>query len=201
MLRVRSPGSDGDVQSKRGLRLRTEVTRRVEPDRGKHDLSGHDHQSSCGSLAARADLLPALRATLLAEGARPLRFMATGGIAGLLQLLLLARLTHGSWPALEANALAFLLAAQVNFALSVTFTWGDRTSPQPLWRRWALFHASISGMAALNMAVFALAEHMVPALAASTLGIGVAAAGNFLTGDRLVFRSWQAAQEAIEDAA
>jgi putative flippase GtrA len=38
------------------------------------------------------------------------------------------------------------------------------------------------------MAVFAVARLMLPDLAASALGICVAAVGNFFLGDRLVFR-------------
>ena len=72
--------------------------------------------------------------------ARPLRFALTGGLAGLLQLGLLALLTRRGWPATPANAVAFLLAAQVNFAVSSLFTWRDRWRTAPLWRRWLAVH-------------------------------------------------------------
>lgn len=97
-------------------------------------------------------------------------------------------LTRQGWPELAANGAAFLLAAQINFALSVTFTWRDRLAGQGLWRRWLAFHGAIAGMAVVNMLVFAAARAALPALAASALGIGVAAVGNFVVGDRLVFR-------------
>lgn len=127
--------------------------------------------------------------TLCDVAARPLRFALTGCIAGGVQLALLALLTRGGWPELPANSVAFLLAAQVNFALSKTFTWRDRRDTRALGRRWLAFHGSIAGMAGINMAVFMLARAIAPTLLASATGIGVAALGNFFIGDRLVFRS------------
>jgi len=84
---------------------------------------------------------------------------------------------------------AFLAAAQLNFVLSSLFTWADRQTGQGIGRRWLIFHGSIAGMALANMAVFAVARLVVPDLAASATGIGVAAIGNFFIGDRLVFRA------------
>ncbi len=63
-------------------------------------------------------------------------------------------LTRYGWPTLPANAVAFLLAAQVNFALSSTFTWRDRSAGRGLRRRWLAFHVSIASMAVVNMLVF-----------------------------------------------
>jgi putative flippase GtrA len=118
--------------------------------------------------------------------------MGTGGVAGAFQLASLAVLTRHGWEATAANALAFLAAAQVNFALSLAFTWRDRhpegTRSGSVARRWLLFHGSIAAMALLNMLVFTLARAFVPALVASALGILAGAAGNYLAGDRIVFR-------------
>ena len=121
--------------------------------------------------------------------ARPLRFALTGGLAGLLQLGLLALLTGRGWPTAPANAVAFLLAAQVNFALSSLFTWRDRQRTAPLWRRWLAFHGAIVATALVNQSVFLVARTVLPALVASAAGIAVAAVGNYLLGDRLVFRT------------
>jgi putative flippase GtrA len=126
-------------------------------------------------------------ALLLAERARPLRFALTGGLAGLVQLGLLAAMTHHGWPSLPANLAAFLLAAQLNFAVSTLFTWRDRRDNRGIGRRWLAFHACISGMAVLNMLVFVLARAVAPVLLASAIGIAAAAVGNFLLVDRLVF--------------
>jgi putative flippase GtrA len=119
--------------------------------------------------------------------ARPLRFALTGGLAGLLQLGLLALLLGHGWPSAPANTVAFLLAAQVNFAVSSLFTWRDRRRTGPLWRRWLAFHGAIAAMALVNQGVFLATRTVLPALAASAAGIAVAAVGNYLLGDRLVF--------------
>ena len=98
---------------------------------------------------------------------------------------------HGAAPLL-ANAIAFLVAAQVNFLLSQAFTWADRPTDAALGesvgRRWARFHLAIAGTAVLNMLVFAVARLVAPSLVASAAGIGAAALANFLLADRVVFR-------------
>lgn len=133
-------------------------------------------------------LIRAARALLDAPAARPLRFAGTGVAAGGLQLLLLLLLTTHGWETLLANIVAFLVSAQLNFAVSNAVTWRDRRHSGSLLRRWALFHASIAVMAVLNMLVFAATRDLVPALAASALGIAAGAGGNYLAGDRLIFR-------------
>lgn len=120
--------------------------------------------------------------------ARPLRFAGTGVAAGGLQLTLLAILTARGWDALPANVIAFLTAAQFNFLLSNVVTWHDRHLTGSIRRRWLLFHASIAVMALVNMLVFVALRGLVPALAASALGIAAGAYGNYLAGDRLIFR-------------
>lgn len=129
-----------------------------------------------------------LRAVLLSSAARPLRFAGTGVVAGLVQLCVLASLTRHGWGSLPANLAAFMLAAQVNFALSCIITWHDRDLSHSWRRRWLMYHASIAAMALLNLAVFLVARPFIPALSASALGIVAGALGNYLSGDRLVFR-------------
>ena len=129
---------------------------------------------------------------LLARRARPLRFAIVGGATGAVQLGALAMLVRAGLQPLLANAVAFALSAQMNFVLSQTFTWRDRNSGEAERRgiagRWAAFHACISGGAVANLAVFALAIHVAPHLAAAILGIVAGASLNFLTNDRLTFR-------------
>ncbi len=132
---------------------------------------------------------------------RPLRFAGTGMAAGTFQLALLFAFVHIGWHALAANVAAFLLAAQVNFALSSALTWRDRQPSRALWRRWLLFHGSIATMALVNMLVFLLARAVVPTLVASMLGIAAGAAGNYFAGDRLVFRQTASAPVMIERSA
>jgi putative flippase GtrA len=125
---------------------------------------------------------------LCSQRARPARFVITGGLAGLTQLVLLKILIDHGWNGFVANAVAFVLAAQLNFLLSSLFTWRDRFQGRSLGRRWLVFHASIATMAVVNMAIFAVARLALPDLVASAVGICVAAVGNFFLGDRLVFR-------------
>jgi putative flippase GtrA len=150
-----------------------------------------------GTTTTRTKLLHPLHTRigilLFAQAARPLRFAITGGFAGLLQLGLLAALARHGWEPWVANLTAFLLAAQVNFALSTVFTWRDRATTDGLYRRWLVFHGTISSMAVLNIGVYAIARTALPYLPSAAAGIAVAALGNFLLGDRLVFRARRAA--------
>ncbi len=123
---------------------------------------------------------------------RLLRFGVVGCTSALVQLGLLALLLDAGWKGLPADILAFLVAAQVNFWFNDRFTWGDRRScaaSAHIYTRWARFHFSISGAALLNLGIFAAVRLAMPELPAAALGIAVAAAVNFLMGDRVVFRA------------
>ena len=119
--------------------------------------------------------------------ARLVRFALVGGICALVQLALLALLLVSGIQSFVANCAAYLLSAQLNFALSVLVIWGDRRAGG-LRRRWLTFHGSIAATALLNQVVFLVALRELSDLVASALGIGVAAAVNFLVQDRFVFR-------------
>ncbi len=121
-----------------------------------------------------------------------MRFLATGGVCAVVQLALLAVLLPYAH-AIGANVIAFLLSAQLNFAISQTFTWRDRdtggSGRGTLARRWLTFHATIATTFVLNMTVFALAQLVIPHLPAAALGILAASAINFLINDRWTFRA------------
>jgi putative flippase GtrA len=98
---------------------------------------------------------------------------------------------------MPANAVALLLSTQVNFVLSYLFTWRDRrphagTAPVVLLR-WVAYQGSVAGTALLNMLVFVAARAVLPPLVASAAGLAAAASGNFVIGDRFVFRRHQCA--------
>ena len=137
-----------------------------------------------------------LAALLLSQRARPLRFVFTGGLCGLIQLLLFLLLARADWQPLLANSAAFLFSAQVNFLLSISFTWADRvqTERKSLPARWLAFHGSILGTALLNQLVFFLAHLLIPGQFAAIAGIAVAALANFILLDRRVFRYRQKAR-------
>ena len=128
-------------------------------------------------------------AAAISPRARLTRFAITGVLAGGLQLVLLKVMLDAHLPALPANLAAFLLAAQFNFLMSTLYTWRDRGRGQSLRRRWMAFHGSIAGMAVLNLLVFGATRQALPDLAASAAGIAAGACGNFLLGDRLIFRT------------
>jgi len=134
----------------------------------------------------------AIESSLLPEHwARPVRFAVVGGISGLAQLATLALLINSSVDPLVANAFGFAISAELNFLLSQTFTWRDRTrhdARDTMAARWLTFHMCIAGTAALNMAVFAVMRNEVPDLLAATIGILAAAVLNFLANDRVTFR-------------
>jgi putative flippase GtrA len=131
------------------------------------------------------------RILLFSQRTRPIRFIITGGISACVQLGFLYVLTRYALNPNLANALAFLLSAQVNFLLSSLFTWGDRrpSKKRTLLQRWVTFHGSIVGTAVLNALVFAVAHQFLPTLIASASGILVAAFVNFFMMNKLIFRS------------
>jgi putative flippase GtrA len=132
---------------------------------------------------------------LFSSRARPIRFIITGGTSACVQLGFLHILTHYDINLDLANALAFLLSAQVNFLLSSLFTWRDRqlvgSVKRALLQRWITFHGSIVGTAALNMLVFAVAHQFLLTLIASASGILVASFVNFFMMNKLIFRAKQ----------
>jgi putative flippase GtrA len=138
---------------------------------------------------AQPNPLRRLTAALFSTRARPARFALTGATAALVQLVLLHFFTVRGVSQLVANAVAFMLATQVNFGLSQLFTWRDRWAGLAgVAQRWLTYHGSVAGTAVLNMLVFAAASTVMPSLAAAGLGIAMASAINFISGERLIFR-------------
>jgi putative flippase GtrA len=120
---------------------------------------------------------------------RPAQFATIGGVCAVVQLLLLAVLQErtglGSW----SNAIAFLVAAQLNFVLNYLVTWGDRRR-RGAWvfgRQLAGFNLLV-GRTALNQGVYLVAEMFVPYLVAGAIGIGATTLAKYLIADRLIFR-------------
>src|SRR5262245_50112215 len=79
---------------------------------------------SDGSLCAGHHMQYWMRSRFLHR--RLVRFGATGALAAGMQLALLAVLTRLHVDPLPADIGAFIVAAQANFVLSLSFTWGDR---------------------------------------------------------------------------
>lgn len=142
-----------------------------------------------------------LKARLLDMGAiagyvyrtpRVVRFVSVGGLASLLQLLMLYVIQLTGVPKLLANFLAFEISTQFNFTLSYFITWHDRTPERPTVRYVIERLLGFNGMAVttliINMSVFALLLLYVHFMIAGAAAILVAATTNFIISSRLVFR-------------
>jgi putative flippase GtrA len=119
------------------------------------------------------------------------RAALTGGVCGALQLALLDLLIATHRDPAAANTLAFLASAQLNFAMSARFIWGDRRSETGGLRRlagqWVAFHGSVLAAAGVNFLAFQAARTIMAPLPAAALGIASTALLNFAVQDRLVF--------------
>lgn len=87
---------------------------------------------------------------------RLLRFAAVGFTCFLLQFYILKLLQHVGVAALLANAIGFVVSAQVNFLLSSNVTWSDASRPTGMgWvYRWFSFMGVVTGALVVNSTVF-----------------------------------------------
>lgn len=128
-------------------------------------------------------------AAVIAATPRLVRFVFVGCAIACIQLAILSILTFWIDEHI-ANIIAIMVAVQGSFILGSLVTWGDRlASGGTTFVRWLAFHGSVAGTVSLNMATFALTNIWLTTLPAAAAGIGAAAAFNYLSGDRLVFRS------------
>ncbi|MCD0447543.1 GtrA family protein [Glycomyces sp. A-F 0318] len=125
----------------------------------------------------------------------PLRlalFAAVGTTCFAVQAGILLALREAGAPDALANAVGFLVSAQVNFLLSTRFTWSDRrlppSSPRPAAARWAAFQTTVALSLACNTGVFALASRFTGPVVAAAAGVGFGALLTFLASNHLIFR-------------
>jgi putative flippase GtrA len=142
------------------------------------------------SYSSRIARLQTTQRWIFSTAARPLRFIAVGIIATLIQLALLKLLTDIGWHALWANLTGFVISAQFNFALQSTFTWYDS---QPInqihiLQRWVRYMGSIAGTAILNQLMFIALWHILPTLDASALASLLGGMINYFLGNVFIFR-------------
>jgi putative flippase GtrA len=123
---------------------------------------------------------------------RVLRFGAVGITCYLIQLGLVHAL-HGAISLYLADVLAFLVSAQVNFALSQLFTWGDRQEAESLPVRLLKFNVNaLISVTVVNASVFWLLVHTGLAFwAAMLLANAVTACWTFMTNHFFVFKAEQ----------
>ncbi|SDE45578.1 Putative flippase GtrA (transmembrane translocase of bactoprenol-linked glucose) [Glycomyces harbinensis] len=124
------------------------------------------------------------------------RFSTVGMTCFAIQAGLLLALRETGVPDTLANAIGFLVSAQVNFLLSTRFTWSDRRLPRPAPRRaavrWLSFQTTVALSLACNTGVFALASQFTGPVAAAAAGVGLGALLTFLASNHLIFRGRRA---------
>lgn len=128
--------------------------------------------------------------TLLRRGRRQLLFLCVGATCFLVQYTALTAMAAAGTYRPAANALGFVIAAQLNFALSARFTWRDRplTAARTRWARWASYNGIALISLAVNTAVFTAAFHRLGNLPAAALGVLAGMCVTYLVCDLLIFR-------------
>jgi putative flippase GtrA len=123
---------------------------------------------------------------------RALRFMSVGTICTLLQIGLLHLFGYVLLAAL-ANALAFIVSAQLNFALSYRVTWhdADRKTGLALGLAWLQYNALIVVTAGVNTVAFVMFRDILSgpdAVAVLFAGV-ISTTVTFIVNHRLIFRT------------
>ena len=128
--------------------------------------------------------------TLLRRRRRQLLFLGVGAACFLAQYAALTALTAAGTYRPVANALGFVISAQLNFALSARLTWRDRPSAaaRGLWARWASYNGIALISLAVNTAVFTIAYHRLGNLPAAALGVLAGMCVTYLVCDLIIFR-------------
>ena len=128
--------------------------------------------------------------TLLRRGRRQLLFLCVGAACFLVQYTALTAMAAAGTYRPVANALGFVISAQLNFALSARLTWRDRppTAARALWARWASYNGIALISLAVNTAVFTVAYHRLGNLPAAALGVVAGMCVTYLVCDLLIFR-------------
>jgi putative flippase GtrA len=133
---------------------------------------------------------------------RQLLFVGIGASCFLAQYGILTALSKAGVDRTLANALGFVLSAQLNFALSARLTWGDRpgTLARALWTRLASYNGTALIALGVNTLAFTLAYQRLGSLPAAGLGVVSGMCVTYLVCDRLIFRTRPAAAHASGSA-
>ena len=120
---------------------------------------------------------------------RILRFGTVGVTCYLVQLGLLDALRLVS-PLYAAEAAAFLISAQLNFALSVLLTWGDRRGAERLGWQWIKFNANaLVSVTLVNAGAFWVLVHTgFPLWLAMLFANAITACATFAVNHFIVFK-------------
>lgn len=117
-----------------------------------------------------------------------LRFGMVGALATLVHIVIGATLIHSGWPALWANAMAFLIAFVISFMGHFGFSFVEQASDLPTSLK--RFGAVALGGFIFNETLLALLLHMsnVPPTLALILTTGLTATGTFILSRNWAFR-------------
>ena len=122
---------------------------------------------------------------------RQLLFVAVGATCFLVQFAILSALSRAGVSRTLANALGFVVSAQLNFVLSARLTWRDRPAGAARTQAARLLSYNLTALLSLavNTAVFALGYHRLGNLTAAALGVLCGMSVTYLVCDLLIFRS------------
>ena len=145
------------------------------------------------SLRLPFDTIQSLWQKLNSTLARPVRFIIVGGSAAIVQLILLRFLVGYRVEGVLADAIAIAISAEINFTLSLFFTWrqsrGWTKAGGGISRTWGKFHLAISLGLLINLGVFTLAGLTLSTTIAGVLGIIVASSFNYFANNKLTFQT------------
>jgi putative flippase GtrA len=132
----------------------------------------------------------ATRGKRLHLGKRQLLFVSVGATCFIAQYCALTAMTAAGVYRPVANALGFVLSAQLNFVLSSRLTWGDRRArtAQTLWARLAAYNGTALISLAVNTAAFTLVYRQLDNLAAAAVGVICGMCVTYFVCDLLIFR-------------
>jgi putative flippase GtrA len=121
---------------------------------------------------------------------RHILFVSVGATCFLTQYVALTAMAAAGLNRPLANALGFVLSAQLNFVLSSLLTWRDRRarSTQTLWIRLASYNCTALISLAVNTAAFSLVYQQVGNLAAAAFGVICGMCVTYLVCDLFIFR-------------
>ena len=123
-------------------------------------------------------------------GRRQMLFMAVGATCFLAQYCVLTALAATGVNRPLANAVGFVLSAQLNFLLSSRLTWRDRRAgtAKTLWARLVGYNGTALISLGVNTAAFSLVYRHVGNLAGAAIGVICGMLVTYLICDQLIFR-------------
>jgi putative flippase GtrA len=126
-------------------------------------------------------------------------FAVVGALCFSVQLALLTLIAHAGVARPVADAIGFALSAQLNFVLSMRFTWRDRQAigRRDIGVRWLAYNMTALLSLAVNTAVFTVAYQAAGTIAAALLGVLAGTAVVYLTCNYIIFRTSRAAARAM----